>query len=73
MGNEWELESAETKKKVRNQVFKILETNIARQADYAKPDKTIYPLKTEKKDAVVNLDELPTADDLSDAGELEAI
>lgn len=65
--------SSETRKKVRNQVFKILETNIERMADYAKPDKTLYSLKVEKKDAVVNLDELPTADDLSDTGELEAI
>lgn len=65
--------TTEVKNKVRSYVFRILEGNIDKQADYANPDETVYPLELKKKSMVVNMDDLPTADDVGDAGELEEI
>ncbi|MBQ0039427.1 MAG: hypothetical protein KBS64_03245, partial [Treponema sp.] len=63
----------EVRNKVRSYVFRILEGNIDKQADYANPDETEYPLELKKKSMVVNMEDLPTTDDISDATELESL
>lgn len=63
----------EVKKKVREYVFRILEGVIDTQADYGNPDDTKYSLELEKKDMVVNMDDLPTADGQSEVVELESL
>lgn len=63
----------EVRKKVRSYVFRILEGNIDTQADYSNPDETVYPLELSKKNMVVNMDDLPSAEDLGEAQELEEL
>lgn len=63
----------EVRNKIRNYVFRILQTVIDSQTDFNNPDDTEYSLKFEKKDMVVNMDDLPTAGDLEDPSELEDI
>lgn len=62
----------EVKKKVRSYVFRILEGNIDKQADYANPDETEYSPEITKKDAVVNVDDLSAAE-AADSSELEEL
>lgn len=63
----------EVKKKVRSYVFRILEGNIDKQADYGNPDETEYSFEFAKKDMVVNVDDLSAAEGLEDTSELEEI
>lgn len=63
----------EVRKKVRSYVFRILEGNIDTQADYSNPDETVYPLELSKKNMIVNMDDLPSAEDLGEAQELEEL
>ncbi len=63
----------EVRKKVRSYVFRILEGDIDKQADYMNPDETEYPNELLKKSIVVNMDDLPTASDLDDSYELEEL
>lgn len=65
--------TAEVRKKVRSYVFRVLEGNIDKQADFANPDKTEYPLELAKKNMVVNMDDLPTSSDLDDSYDLEEL
>lgn len=66
--------TTEVKNKVRSYVFRILEGEIDKQADYANPDDTEYPLElAKKKDVVVNVDDLSAAEDSSGATDLEEL
>ena len=66
----------EVRNRVRSYVFKILENNIDKIADYTNPDETEYPLNLTKKGSTMNVDDLPVssdADDSYEAGTLEEL
>lgn len=68
--------SLEVKNKIRSYVFRILESIVDSQTEFNNPDTTEYSLKFEKgekKDAVVNVDDLPAAENSEPPAELESL
>ncbi|MCQ2248507.1 MAG: hypothetical protein MJZ50_05790 [Treponema sp.] len=62
----------EVKSKLREYVFRVLESDIFSRLDLSNPDNEVYSTKIEKKDAVVNVDDLNASEGAATA-ELEEL